>query len=355
MQTTPSTSKRNEIESLFSASAEIRERIAGRIRRSSAVDAKRYPETEKDEVEESSYQHESTHKDRQRDDLADEDIESAVTIFDPRYPPLLREIYAPPLVLFVRGKLPNEEQPMLGVVGARKASLRTAAFIERLSKGAAERGVVIVSGLAYGIDAAVHKGALAARDGVTIAVLGTPLDRIYPSAHRWMAEEIVARGGALISTYPQGTPVFPSNFLERNRIIAGMSRAVFVGQAGARSGSLATARFALEENREVLALPGDVLDEGFAGSNRLLREGATVVTNLEEVLAPYEGAIAPVAEAESAPPLPEWLRKLPKEVIHFQEFSKAVPDGLSPHEAALNLELSGVIAMLPGDHVQRLR
>jgi DNA processing protein len=343
----PELPTREQIEELFSAPATKRESIAATVRSAATIRPPRECADSPDE------QIEDHPRSEMRSTLSDDDIAAAITIFDPRYPRLLREIYAPPLVLFVRGELPKPNQQLLAIVGARKANLRTASLIERISKGAAERSVVIISGLAYGIDAAAHRGALAAHDGVTVAVLGTPLDRIYPTAHRWMAEEIIAKGGALISTYPKGSQVYPSNFLERNRIIAGMSRAILVGQAGARSGSLATARFALEENREVLALPGDVLDEGFAGSNRLLREGATVVTNLEEVLSPYEGLI----ESPPATPsqqLPDWVARLPKDPVNFEHFSQLVPTGSSPHEAALELELAGVIAVLPGDQIQRL-
>ncbi len=289
-------------------------------------------------------------------ELSDVDIRHAVTIFDGRYPPLLLQIYAPPLVLFVQGELPAGLHTGLGIVGARKAGPRVTTLVERLACGVAEAGAMVISGLAYGVDAAAHRGAISSSFGKTIAVLGTPLQRIYPAAHVGLAEQIIERGGALISQYPSGSSVYPSNFLERNRIIAGISRGVLVAQAGERSGSLATARFALEENRDVMALPGDVLDEAFAGSNRLIRAGATLVSSVEEILMPFEdlvGRKTPEADT-TCHELPDWFLEVGNEEMPLEKFLSHIPANIAQHEAILRLELMGAVVVLPGEMIQRI-
>jgi|GEM_PF-4267676 len=297
--------------------------------------------------------------------LSSQDYKEAITIFDAHYPQLLIQSYAPPLVLFVRGELADNKArhaPCLAMVGARKAQPRILAFVERIAEALAERDVVVVSGLAYGVDAAAHRGALAAQGGKTIAVLGTPLNRIYPAAHLGLAEQIVAQGGALISQFASCERTYPSNFLERNRIIAGMCSGTFVAQAGERSGSLATARFALEENRDVMALPGDAIDESFAGTNKLIQSGATLVTCAQDILALYEDILSPpkikqLASSDNTKnsALDLFLAGLTHEPIEMQEFLSLVPNDLDPHETALTLELAGKIIMLAGDMVQRVR
>jgi len=297
--------------------------------------------------------------------LSAQDYAQAITIFDERYPQLLIQSYAPPLVLFVRGELTPGRlklQPCLAIVGARKAGVRILAFVERIAEILADRSLVVVSGLAYGVDAAAHRGALAAAGGRTIAVLGTPVNRIYPMAHLGLAEQIVAQGGALISQFASCERTYPSNFLERNRIIAGMCIGTFVAQAGDRSGSLATARCAREENRDVMALPGDVIDENFIGTNKLIQSGATLVTCAQDILALYEDVLSPpkikqieCSDSAKNPALDLFLAGLSHEPIEMQEFLALVPNDLDPHEAALSLELAGRIIKLAGDMVQRVR
>lgn len=336
----------SEIETLFSASEAEREMIADAIRHANT----------------SIYGDLLRSLEGKSGLLLDADLERAVTIFDDRYPEMLRQIYAPPLVLFVRGTLPQPKpQPAppsvaIGIVGARTAGPRVTALVQRLACGVAESGAIVISGLAYGVDAAAHRGAMVSQTGITIAVLGTPLQKIYPAAHAGLAEQIVERGGALISQYASKSAVFPSNFLERNRIIAGMSRGVLVAQAGERSGSLATARFALEENREVMALPGDVLDDAFAGSNRLIREGATLVTTVEEILMPFEELLDKKSQQTEKPhkDLPQWLLGIGSEVMPLAEFISHIPSEIPQHEAILRLELAAAVILLPGEMIQRL-
>ncbi|MDP3685397.1 MAG: DNA-processing protein DprA [bacterium] len=200
------------------------------------------------------------------------------------FPELLQHTYDPPLVLFVRGELP-QEGVAVAIVGSRKASPYGRSVTHALVRPLAARGLAIVSGLAYGIDAEAHRGTLAV-SGRTIAVLGSGVDdaSLYPRAHRSLAAEIVARGGAVVSEFPPGTGARPEHFPQRNRLIAGMSHAVVVIEASETSGALITARLALEENREVLAVPGPITSPLSAGTHRLLKEGAALASSAEDVL-----------------------------------------------------------------------
>jgi len=207
-----------------------------------------------------------------------------VTIKDEIYPTLLKEIYDPPAVLFIRGTLPDPSRKHLAVVGSRKASQYGLRVTERLIEPAARAGVVIVSGLAYGIDAHAHDAALRAQ-GCTIAVLGSGVDQqsIYPSAHRALASRILAEGGALISEFPLGTPPLKQNFPFRNRIIAGLCHGTLVIEATVKSGTLITARSATDSNREVYAVPGPIDSPLSEGPNELIKNGATPVTDVRDL------------------------------------------------------------------------
>ncbi|MDO8515743.1 MAG: DNA-processing protein DprA [bacterium] len=201
---------------------------------------------------------------------------------DTRFPALLRETTHPPHGLYIKGILPDETHLHLGMVGTRKATDDGVRQARDIAKQLAARGIVIVSGLALGIDRASHMGALEAK-GTTLAILGNGLDDIYPHTNKRLAEEILANGGALISEYALNTPSFPSNFLERNRIISGLSRGIVVIEAPVRSGSLATARFALEDNREIFVLPGPATHPNYQGSLKLIREGARLVRDASDI------------------------------------------------------------------------
>ncbi len=199
-----------------------------------------------------------------------------------RYPALLTETSLPPLGLYIKGTLPPLEYPV-GIVGTRKATTEGKELAREFGKVLAEAGCVVISGLALGVDAAGHRGALEGH-GITVAVLANGLDHIYPATNARLAEDILKDGGALISEYPLGSPSLPYRFLERNRIISGLSRGILIIEAPARSGTIATARFALEENRDVFVLPGPARHPNFAGSHELLKQGASLVTVPEDIL-----------------------------------------------------------------------
>ncbi len=212
------------------------------------------------------------------------------------YPTLLRKIPNPPASLFVRGSLLSQFVAV-SIVGTRKASADGRLTARQIAYDLAKAGIVVVSGLALGIDAAAHEGALAA-GGRTIAVLANGLDSVYPAVHQSLAESICAGGGALFSEYPEGTLPLRHQFLERNRIVSGMSVATIVVEAPVRSGSRSTAHFALEQGREVFVVPGSVHHRNYEGSHQLIREGARLVTNakdvaqdLEETLLAYKGVL----------------------------------------------------------------
>jgi DNA processing protein len=211
------------------------------------------------------------------------DAGRALTRADAEYPADLRAVEDAPEILHVRGRLLDADALAVAIVGSRRATPYGMEVAELLAADLAARGVTIVSGLARGIDAAAHRGALRV-GGRTIAVLGSGLDVLYPPEHRGLAGEIAARG-ALVSQFPSGTPPLPQNFPTRNRVIAAMARAVVVVEAAERSGSLITARLAAELGREVLAVPGRVTSPESRGANRLIQDGAAVAMGWEDVVA----------------------------------------------------------------------
>jgi DNA processing protein len=206
-----------------------------------------------------------------------------VTLADPDYPRALLEIADPPVLLYVKGDPALLDTTALAIVGARSATPAGVANAEAFAASLAAAGLTIVSGLALGVDAAAHRGALGQPDGRTIAVIGTGADRVYPAKHQALAREIAMRG-ALISEYPLGTPALPHNFPRRNRLIAGLSRGVLVVEAAVGSGSLITARLASECGREVLAIPGSIHSPLARGCHRLIRDGAKLVETAADVL-----------------------------------------------------------------------
>ncbi len=225
---------------------------------------------------------------------------------DADYPPNLRQIADPPPFLFVRGTASLTDSTCIAIVGARAASDIGRRMAQRLGLELAAKGFTVVSGLARGIDGEAHQGALDAH-GKTIAVLGCGVDVIYPSEHRKLADEIIASGGALISELPIGAPPLAENFPTRNRILSGLCLGVVIVEAAEKSGSLITARMALEQDRQVFAVPGSPLSGKTRGSNRLLKEGAKLVECVEDVieeLAPQMAGRSPAAarvpSAESA-------------------------------------------------------
>jgi DNA processing protein len=200
------------------------------------------------------------------------------------YPSLLREIYDPPIVLYVKGAWTEcLDQPCVAVVGSRRCSTYGQNAALMLSRDLAQRGVTIVSGFARGIDASAHRGAMEA-GGRTIAVLGTGIGECYPRDHRKLGEEILAAGGAMVSQFPLGTPPVSENFPYRNRIISGLSLGVVVVEAAENSGSLITARLAIEQNREVWAVPGNITSRNSFGTNYLIKgAGAKLVQQWQDI------------------------------------------------------------------------
>lgn len=213
---------------------------------------------------------------------------------EPSYPPLLAEIPDPPFGLYFKGDIAAaSSETVVAVVGTRKATEGGRNLAKEFAAALAAAGCAVVSGLAFGVDAAAHAGALAA-SGATVAVLANGLDRVYPASHQSLANHIIEGGGALLSEYPPGTPALAHRFLERNRLVSGLSRAVVAIEVPERSGVLATARHALDQNRDLFVTPGPVNHPNHRGSHRLIRAGATLVTNPRELL--EDMGFRPIAE-----------------------------------------------------------
>jgi DNA processing protein len=205
-----------------------------------------------------------------------------VPVTDARYPPLLRDIYDAPPLLFVRGRIELLDTLMIAVVGTRRPTPYGTTAASRLSRDLAEAGLTIVSGMARGIDTSAHRAALEA-GGDTIAVFGCGIDQIYPAENRKLAEEIANRG-VVISEFPMGAPPYPQNFPVRNRIISGMSAGVLVVEGSEYSGSAITAKLAAEQNREVFAVPGNITQKTSWGPNLLIKQGAKLVQDWNDVV-----------------------------------------------------------------------
>ncbi len=265
---------------------------------------------------------------------------------DADYPELLRHLYDPPPVLYVRGRLEAADgERSVAMVGSRAATPAGLALARAMARDLAGAGLVIVSGLARGIDAAAHQGALDA-GGRTVAVLGSGLDRLYPGEHGPLADRIVGTAGAVVSEFPLGAGARPEHFPRRNRIIAGWGRAVVVVEAAARSGALVTARVALEEGRDVMAVPGHPSSPGAAGTNALLRDGATLVRGAEDVAEELGVVLPRQARAEGEQLLDVLTRETPLTVDEL-----AARLGTPPSELLgrlLALELDDRVRRLPG-------
>ncbi|MEP6848988.1 MAG: DNA-processing protein DprA [Acidobacteriota bacterium] len=211
---------------------------------------------------------------------------------DGSYPSMLREIDDPPITLYVRGDWQAcFDLPCVGVIGSRNCSTYGQNASEMLSRDLASRGLCIVSGLARGIDTAAHRGAIGGQ-GKTVAVMGTGIDAVYPKENRKLVDEILASGGAVVSQFPLGTPPIPENFPYRNRIISGLSLGVLIIEASERSGSLITARLAAEQNREVMAVPGNITSGNSFGTNYLIKSGAKLVQQWQDVVAELPSEIS---------------------------------------------------------------
>ena len=225
-----------------------------------------------------------------------------LTLADEAYPRSLLDIADPPPLLYLKGRPELLQRPALALVGARSSTVQGDANAEAFARALATQGFAIVSGLALGIDAAAHRGALAAgaEGGGTVAVIGTGIDRIYPAKNAALAREIAA-AGAVISELPLGTPPLPHNFPRRNRLIAGLAHGVLVVEAAVNSGSLITARLATESGREVFAIPGSIHSPLSRGCHRLIREGAKLVETAEDVVEELRGRLGWKTPSAPAP------------------------------------------------------
>ncbi len=285
---------------------------------------------------------------------------TVVVLGDPMYPKALLQTGDPPLLLYVVGDPALLQAPAIAVVGSRnptaQGSENAAAFARRLS----DAGFVVVSGLALGIDTAAHEGASTGATP-TVAVVGTGLDRVYPKRNLALARRIAATG-ALVSEFPLGTPPLPAHFPMRNRIIAGLADGTLVVEAALRSGSLSTARLAVESNREVFAIPGSIHSPLSRGCHALIRQGAKLVESAEDILEELRPGSAAIREAQDAPP-PVVDDADTDPVLAALGFDPATLDalagrtGLSAAELSvrlLELELHGRVARLPGQLFQRV-
>jgi DNA processing protein len=278
-----------------------------------------------------------------------------LTTDDEDYPERLRQIPDPPRVLYRLGSLSPQDDAGIAVVGARACTSYGRTVAERLGGDLAAAGVVVISGLARGIDGCAHRGALAA-GGRTVAVLGTGLDRVYPPEHRRLATAI-AGSGALLSEFPLGAEPEPWHFPLRNRVISGLARAVVVVEAAARSGALGTADMALEQGREVFAIPGPVTAPTSAGTNRLIRQGAGLVTGARDVLESFPDLAARLPSAETEPaasaglsePERRLLAAIGSAPLPIDDIIRVSPDPAATTAALLTaLEIKGLVRQHPG-------
>jgi DNA processing protein len=295
---------------------------------------------------------------RQALDWLDEPDNQLLTLGDTRYPRVLLEIADPPLLLFVKGRVDLLGQPSLAVVGSRNATPRGIRDAEAFAHALSDAGLTIISGLALGIDGAAHRGGLSGASS-SVAVVGTGLDKVYPARNRELAHRLAAEG-ALISEFPLGTPPLAANFPRRNRVISGLARGCLIVEAAVRSGSLITARQAMEQGREVFAIPGSIHSPLSKGCHWLIKQGAKLVEDAQDVL--EELGLAPPALRSGGE-----TGRLPAEesaVLAAMGFEPIDVDslcdraGLTPDAASailLRLELDGYLSRLPGGLLQRMR
>ena len=319
---------------------------------------------------------------REFDAKADKELERVkglggdiLILDDGSYPSCLREIADPPITLYVRGDWQGcFEQPGVAVIGSRMCSTYGVNAAEMLARDLASRGICIISGLARGIDTAAHKGAMRA-GGKTIAVMGTGIDAVYPKENTRLVREILDSGGAVVSQFPLGTPPLKDNFPYRNRIISGLSLGVLIVEATERSGSLITARLATEQNREVMAVPGNITSRNSIGSNYLIKAGAKLVQQWQDVVAELPSEIAasilpPKVEEDSAKSNRHTTVAVPADLT---ENERKVWDQLSADEplhidillessglsfgdlnaALVGLDIRDLVRVLPGKHYAR--
>jgi DNA processing protein len=289
---------------------------------------------------------------------AQEPTHAVVTLADTAYPRLLLEIPDPPPLLYAVGRLELLARPALAIVGSRNATVQGARDAEQFAKAFSEAGLTIVSGLALGIDAAAHRGGLAGK-GATIAVLGTGVDVVYPRQNAALAARI-AEAGLLLSEFPLGTPGLPEHFPRRNRLISGLAQGCLVVEAALASGSLITARTALDQGREVFALPGSIHSPLAKGCHALIKQGAKLAESADDVLSELSGFRATAsattrADAAQDADAGTLLPYMGYDPVDLDSLSARA--GLPVEQVSaelLRLELAGRVAALPGGRYQRL-
>ncbi|MFH1406614.1 MAG: DNA-processing protein DprA [Candidatus Omnitrophota bacterium] len=280
-----------------------------------------------------------------------------LSVFDENYPKNLKQIYDPPIILYVKGELIPEDEAAIAVVGSRMASCYGTLTAERLANELAGRGITVVSGMARGIDTFAHQGALKAQ-GRTLAVLGSGLAEIYPPENKRLAEKI-SQAGAVLSEFPMREEPFKYNFPRRNRTISGLSLGVVVVEASKISGALITARFATEQNREVFAVPGQAKKLGTQGTNNLIRDGAKLVESAEDIIEELESALEEFLRVRNSSPHKtrqklgieetKVLSALSDEPLYIDEIGECAGLPINKVSSALvKLVLSGSVKELPG-------
>ena len=294
---------------------------------------------------------------------------AVITLNDERYPPMLKEISDPPLLLYVRGDVDRLSFPQLAMVGSRNPDLQGQETARDFARRLALAGLTITSGMALGVDTEAHRGALS--EGNTIAVVGTGVDRVYPARNRELAHQI-AENGAIISEFPIGTEPKPQHFPRRNRIISGLALGTLVVQAAKKSGSLITARLAMEQGREVFAIPGSIHNPLARGNHQLIRQGAKLVETTEDIVEELSGMlalfreqidlnrteenhqVADKIEVEEGSPADLLLQQIGFEPILIDQLVTLC--GLTAEMVSsiiMRLEIQGQVVSLPGGRVQR--
>lgn len=280
---------------------------------------------------------------------------------DEDYPPVLRVIYNPPEILYYRGRLDCLQKPCIAVVGSRAATAYGRNMARNLSRGLAERGIAVISGMARGIDAEAHRGALDGQ-GFTAAVLGSGIDVVYPRENRSLYEEICGHG-IVLSEYPPGTHPEPGNFPVRNRLIAGFSRGVIVIEAKLKSGALITTDYALEQGKDVFAVPGPVYHKTSEGPHNLIKQGAILITSVQDIIDEYYD-LQPAKPRQSA--YQEELLLLDEEERIIFDLINSEPQHFDQivvrtrleigklSEILLNLEFRGIVKSLPGNYYLKI-
>ncbi len=271
-----------------------------------------------------------------------------IELEEKNYPALLKQIHKPPETLYYRGSLQIFSRPCLAVVGTRKISAYGAQATDKIIRPLARSGLSIISGLAFGVDALAHALTLE-ESGLTAAVLGCGLDTVYPATHRRLAEDIIKKGGCLISEFPPGVPAFKTNFPRRNRLIAGLTFGTLIIEAAEKSGSLITARHALHDNREVLAVPGSIFATTSAGTNQLIKLGASVVRSAEDVieilkLDQLPLSRPPINTQTFSPEEAQILALLSHEPLHINEIAQATQLDMRTINSRLTImEMNGLV------------